>query len=359
LSTGKMHLVIHKDDLSRAITAAGRVVESRNTMPILGNLLLTATSGNLTVTATDLDIVATARTAADVTEPGAVCVDAKLIGDIAKKASGDITLQLADDKLIVKSGRSRFSLATLPAADFPTFGDGKYDATFDIDMAALFAPVSFAISTEETRYYLNGVFFRGAQHPDEHCVAVATDGHRLAKHLAGTLPAFEGVIVPRKVVGLLPRGVASVSVSPQKIRIAADDLVLVSKLIDGTFPDYERVIPKANDKIVTIDRDEFMRAADRVVTVSSEKGRSVKLSIAPGAVSLSARSEIGSAEDEVAADYSGEPIEIGFNSAYVRDMLAVLPSGPVQLALSDGGSPGLVTGGMDGLTLVIMPMRVN
>lgn len=354
MSTGKLHLVIHKDDLSRAITAAGRVVESRNTMPILGNLLLSADHDGLTVTATDLDIVATARAQCQVTEPGTICVDAKLIGDIAKKASGDISLQLADGKLVVKSGRSRFSLATLPAADFPTFGDGKYDATFDIDMAALFAPVSFAISTEETRYYLNGVFFRGGKD----AVAVATDGHRLAKHLAGALPAFEGVIVPRKVVGLLPRGVVSVSVSPQKIRIAADDLVLVSKLIDGTFPDYERVIPKANDKIVTIDRDEFMRAADRVVTVSSEKGRSVKLSIAPGAVQLTARSEIGSAEDEVAADYSGEPIEIGFNSAYVRDMLAVLPSGPVQLALSDGGSPGLVTGGAGGLTLVIMPVRV-
>ena len=355
MSTGNLHLVIHKDDLSRAITAAGRVVESRNTMPILGNLLLSADHDGLTVTATDLDIVATARTAADVTEHGAICVDAKLIGDIAKKASGDISLQLADDKLIVKSGRSRFSLATLPAADFPTFGDDKYDATFDIDLAALFAPVSFAISSDDARYYLQGVFFSGGAD----AVAVATDGHRLAKRPAGTLPAFEGVIVPRKVVWLLPKGSVNVSVSSQKIRIAADELVLVSKLIDGTFPDYERVIPKANDKIVTIDRDEFMRAADRVVTVSSEKGRSVKLSIAPGAVSLSARSEIGSAEDEVAADYSGEPIEIGFNSAYVRDMLAVLPSGPVQLALSDGGSPGLVTGGADGWLGVLMPMRVN
>lgn len=349
-----MHLVIHKDDLSRAITAAGRVVESRNTMPILGNLLLSADHDGLTVTATDLDIVATARTAADVTTAGCICVDAKLIGDIAKKASGDISLQLADDKLIVKSGRSRFSLATLPASDFPTFGDGKYDSTFDIDLAALFAPVSFAISTEETRYYLQGVFFRGGND----AVAVATDGHRLAKHLAGTLPAFEGVIVPRKVVGLLPRGVVSVSVSPQKIRIAADDLVLVSKLIDGTFPDFERVIPANNDKVVTVDRDEFMRAADRVVTVSSEKGRSVKLSIAPGAVQLTARSEVGEASDEIVTAYDGDAIEVGYNSQYLKDMLGVLPPGEVVLTIADAGSPALVTGGLDDWTGVLMPVRV-
>jgi len=354
-----MHLVIHKDDLSRAITAAGRVVESRNTVPILGSLLLTATAsdgdeGSLTVTATDLDIVATARAQCQVTTSGSICVDAKLISDIAKKASGDISLQLTDGKLIVKSGRSRFSLATLPAVDFPTFGDGKYDATFDVDMAALFAPVSFAISTEETRYYLNGVFFRGG----DDAVAVATDGHRLAKHLAGTLPAFEGVIVPAKLCGMLPKGSVNVSVSPQKIRIVAPDLTLVSKLIDGTFPDYARVIPANNDKVVTVDRDDFMRAADRVVTISSEKGRGVKLSIAPGGVALSARSDVGTAEDEVAADYTGEPIEIGFNSAYVRDMLAVLPGGPVTLAIADHGSPGLVKGGIDGWVGVLMPLRV-
>lgn len=355
MSTGNLHLVIHKDDLSRAITAAGRVVESRNTMPILGSLLLSADHDGLTVTATDLDIVATARAQCELTEPGAICVDAKLIGDIAKKASGDISLELADGKLIVKSGRSRFSLATLAANDFPTFGDANYDATFDIDLAALFAPVAFAISTEETRYYLNGIFFVGSA---DKFTAVATDGHRLSRHVADGGCPFHGAIVPRKVVGLLPKGAVNVSVSPQKIRIAADDLVLVSKLIDGTFPDYERVIPKANDKIVTIDRDEFMRAADRVVVVGSERGKAVKLSIAPGAVALSARSEIGSAEDEVAADYSGEPIEIGFNSAYVRDMLAVLPSGPVQLALSDAGSPGLVTGCSDEWLGVLMPLRV-
>lgn len=348
-----MHLVIHKDDLSRAITAAGRVVESRNTMPILGNLLLSAYHDGLTVTATDLDIVATARAQCELTEPGAICVDAKLIGDIAKKSSGDISLELVDSKLLVKSGRSRFSLATLPAVDFPTFGAGKYDATFDIDLAALFAPVAFAISNDNARYYLQGVFFRGG----EDAVAVATDGHRLAKHLAGTLPAFEGVIVPRKVVGLLPRGMVWVSVSQQKIRIASDDLVLVSKLIDGTFPYYERVIPKTNEIAVVVDRDEMMKAAERVVTVSSEKSKAVKLSIASGAVALSARSDVGDATDEVATDYSGAPITIGFNSAYLRDIFSVLQPGAVTMRLQDGG-PALIQGGDESLDTVIMPMRV-
>ncbi|QWY83263.1 DNA polymerase III beta subunit protein [Rhizobium phage RHph_X2_25] len=348
-----MQLTIARSDLARALAATSRVVESRSTIPILSHVLLDAADGALTVTATDLDIVATARTAVDVQKAGKLCVDAKLLSDIAKKAGADdITLSLEAEKLIVKSGRSRFSVGTL----FPSLAEGNFTAEFDLDIAALFAPAQFAISTEETRYYLNGVFFVA---DGTFVTAVATDGHRLVRHRNPTSLEFPGIIVPRKLVGLLPKGTVTVAVSDTKIRITAVDTVLVSKLIDGTFPDYERVIPRNNDKVVTVDRDAIMKASDRVSTVSTERGRAVKLSIAPGAISLNVSNPDAAANDEVEADYSGEPFDIGFNAAYLRDVFTVLPTGPVEMTLADGGSPGLITSaGFEGLTIVLMPVRV-
>jgi DNA polymerase-3 subunit beta len=350
-----MRLLIGKQELARVMANVGRVVESRNTIPILGHVMLAAAGGGLAVTGTDLDIVATASATADIEKDGAVCVDAKLFGDIVKRISGDISLSLEAEKLIVKSGRSRFSLATLPAADFPDLGGGTFTAEFDLDIAAMFAPVSFAISNEETRFYLNGVYFQSTE--GDSSVAVATDGHRLARNFGPALPTFAGIIVPRKTVSLLPKGEVRVSVSDTKIRIVAGDFVLTSKLIDGTFPDYNRVIPTQNDKSVAVDRDAMMGAAERVVTVSSEKSRAVKLAIAPGSIGLSARSDVGDAQDEVAADYTGEPFDMGFNSQYLRDVFGVLPVGQVNMQLAEG-APALITGGAEGLLLLLMPMRV-
>lgn len=353
-----MQLSIKRADLARAVTAVGRAVEARNTVPVLSMLRLSADGDRLTLRGTDLDVEVTASAAASTETAGETCVNAKLLTDIAKKAGNDdVSLTLEGEQLVVKSGRSRFSLATLPASDFPDLRAGGYDATFDIDLAALFAPVQFAISTEETRYYLNGIFFKGEF---DKTIAVATDGHRLSRHHVAASAEFAGIIVPRKIVGLLPKGSVKVSVSDSKIRVEAGDLVIVSKLIDGTFPDYNRVIPTANDKIITVDRDEIMKAADRVSTISSERGRAVRFSIAPGAISLSVSNpDSGSATDEIAAEYSGEPFEIGFNSQYIRDLFSVAPSGPVTMALLDGGAPGVITSaGFEGLTLVLMPMRV-
>lgn len=350
-----MHIVIHKEDLTRVLSAVSKVIEARNTIPILSCFMLTAAAtgdaGGLSVMGTDLDILATAGAPATVNVPGSICVEAKLLTDIARKATGDVTMILDDGKLVVKSGRSRFSLQTLSAEDFPNLGTHNYDAEFETDLAALFAPVAFAISTEETRFYLNGIYL-------EPTAATATDGHRLGT-MGADLPTFTPVIVPRKLVGLVPKGAVKVSVSQQKIRLETDALTLTSKLIDGTYPDYRRIMPKQNDKIVKVDRDALMKAADRVSTVSSERGRAVKLSIVPGSVRLAVSSaDAGSAEDEVEADYSGEPLDIGFNAAYLKELLGVLPAGEVTIALADSGSPTLVTGGLEGLTLVLMPMRV-
>lgn len=351
-----MQLNISRTELARVVGAVGKVVEARNTIPILSNILLEAEGDTLKVTGTDLDIQATASAEANVAAPGRITVSAKLLGEIVRKAGADLSIEIKDGRLEVKSGRSKFKLETLPSSDFPDIlAKGTFDAEFDIDLAGLFAPVAFAISTEETRYYLGGVYFHVV---DGTAVAVATDGHRLARNRGPVVPEFAGVIVGRKTVGLLPKGEVTVSVSQEKIRIQHADITLTAKLIDGTFPDYQRVIPRDNDKIITVNRDEMMKAAERVVTVSSEKGRSVKLSIAPGSISLAARSDAGEAEDEVAAEFSGEPFYVGFNSQYVRDLFNVLPAGEVTMALSDGGGAAVITGGLAGWDGVLMPVRV-
>lgn len=352
-----MRLTIGRAELARVLTNVGRVVEARNTIPILSSLRLSAAEGKLTVTGTDLDIVATDTVPADVTEAGSLCVDSKLLSDIAKKTGGDVSLSEDNGQLIVKSGRSRFTLQTLLAADFPDLSSGEYTASFDIDLAALFAPVAFAISTEETRYYLNGIFFKG---DEGKFTAVATDGHRLSRHVVDGYEAFNGIIVPRKTVGLVPKGIVRVSVSEAKIRIVAGDLVLTSKLIDGTFPDYERVIPKANDKKIVFGSDDMRKAADRVATVSSERGRAVKLSFAEGEAKLAVSNpDSGSATDEINVNYDGDPIDIGFNAAYLTELVGIFPAGDITLALADSGSPSVFTSEKaPALLAVLMPMRV-
>jgi DNA polymerase-3 subunit beta len=332
-------------------------VEARTTIPILSAIKLTATDGRLTVTGTDLDIVATDAAAATVSAPGAVCVDAKLLSDIAKKSTGDISLSEDKGRLTVKSGRSQFTLPTLPADDFPSLDGGKFDATFDIDLAALFAPVAFAISTEETRYYLNGIFMHVQ---DGNLRAVATDGHRLSRHVGPSVPEFDGVIVPRKIVSLLPKGTVAVSISSQKIRIESGDFVLVSKLIDGTFPDYQRVIPTGNDKNIVFGSDDMRQAAGRVSVVSSERGRAVKLSFAEGTAALTVNNpDQGSASDEIVVAYDGQPVDIGFNAAYLTELVGIFPAGNIQLALGDSGSPAVFTSEkVPELLAVLMPVRI-
>lgn len=351
-----MQITVRREELARAIGAVSRVVESRNIMPILSSLKLEAAGDNLAITATDLTIVASVNAVATVTAAGVVCVEAKLIGEIAKKAGGDISMTLDGDMLIVKSGRSRFSLKTLDPVDFPSLDVGSYNAEFTADLGGQMAGVAFAVGHDANRDFLNGVFIHTK---NGKLVAVATDGHRLARVVGEDAPDFVGVIIPEKSVGIIPKGVVQISVSEEKLRVVSPDITITTKLIAATFPDYERVIPQSNDLTIVVDRDEMMRAADRVVTVSSEKAKGVRLSIAPGAIALSARSDIGTAEDEVAADYTGEPIEYGLSSAYLRDMLSALPQGRVTIRLNNGFGPANVTGENDNWDGVLMPLRVN
>ncbi|TGQ19283.1 DNA polymerase III subunit beta [Mesorhizobium sp. M00.F.Ca.ET.217.01.1.1] len=357
---------IPRSDLARLLASTTKVVEARNTIPILSTVRLVADGDVLTVTATDLDIEvqASAPCEGDL----AVCVDAKLLAGIVGKlpTSAVVEFDLKADNLTVKSGRSTFKLQTLPVDDFPSFSADGFAAEFTADLAALFAPVAFAISTEETRYYLNGIYLHAIEDGDYYLRAVATDGHRLSSHSTllpegvDTADIFKGVIVPRKLVGLVPKGAVNVSLSDTKIRITAPDVEFTSKLIDGTFPDYQRVIPKANDKIITFDSPAMRQAAERVSVVSSERGRAIRLSFAGNqAVLAVSNPDQGSANEEIEVSYDGDKIDIGFNSAYVAELIGIFPPGEIKLALSDGGSPAVFTSpAAPNLLAVLMPMRV-
>lgn len=352
-----MRLSLPRQDLTRLLTAVTKVVETRNNIPILGNVLLSVDDGQFSARATDLDIeVSTSIPVLDALH-GSTTVNAKLLSDIAKKAGSDVSLELSDDTLMVKSGRSRFRLQTLPVDDFPSFAAGGFDVEFDVDLASLVAPVSFAMSTEMTRYYLCGVCLEGNE---DRIAATATDGHRMATKTADPVAAFKSVILPAKLVSILPRGTVRVSLSDTKIRVTSEDGVITSKLIDGTFPDYERVIPCSNDKVISVAPDAVKAALGRVSVMLSERGKGAKFAISDNRIALTvANPDGGNATEDVDVSYAGEPIEIGFNSQYVADVLSLFPAGTVNIALADSGSPALLTSaGSPGVRAVVMPMRI-
>lgn len=352
-----MTLTIQRADFARALAAVCKVVESRQVIPILGNVLLVADGNQLTVTGTDLDISYSMSVSAGGNL--STTVDAKRLSDIARRLSGDyVTMELKDNSLIVKAGRSRFTLPTLPVDDFPSLDAGATDVEFSIDLADLVAPVKFAISDEATRYYLCGVNLH--VEGDTALRAVATDGHRLA-HNSVPLPEgiedFFNVIVPSKTIGLVPTGAIDVSLSKTKIRLATADTTIVSKLIDGTFPDYARVIPANNSNVVTIKRKSLADAVARASAVASERGKAARFTVAGDNVAIDMRADDGTAHEDVPATYSGEPIEIGFNTLYMADILAAVPGDEISIALADSGTPAVFRGDGDVLALC-MPMRV-
>lgn len=361
-----MRASFERSELLRLLGPVTKVVESRNTIPVLGNVLLAVapsadgiTDGSVSLTGTDLDIRITATGTAKVAEGGSVTVDAKKFEDVVRKlpTQAEIAVSTEPNFLIVKAGRSRFKLATLPVADFPDITVGDFTATFDTDLAALFKPVQYAMSDEATRYYLCGVYL----HVDGHNLrAVATTGHVLARHdmaIPEGAEVMPGVIVPRKAVPLVPPGEVTVSVSTTKVRFTSGGIEVVSKLIDGTYPDYQRVIPSANDNIARVDRAALVAANDRVAAVVSERGRAVKLSFTPGAVELSTRNDADEARDELAATYASEPIDIGFQTGYLSSTLAAFTGAEVEIALADGLTPAVFRDGGNVLAL-IMPVRI-
>jgi DNA polymerase-3 subunit beta len=376
-----MKLTIERAALLKALAHAQSVVERRNTIPILSNVLLEAAPGGLGLTATDMDLAIAEQTPADVAVPGATTVSVHTLYDIVRKLPDGAQIEIATGEaeggdagqLALRGGRSRFRLPTLPRDDFPMLGDNaELPHAFSLPAAELKTLIDrtrFAISTEETRYYLNGIYLHAGRNAEATLRAVATDGHRLAR-AETALPAgaagMPGVIVPRKTVGELYKLVqdsaetVAVNLSDTKIRFALDSVVLTSKLIDGTFPDYERVIPANNDKTMEVDSREFAAAVDRCQTIAAEKSRAVKLSLRKNSLTVSASSpENGTASEELEVDYKGSPMEIGFNAKYLLDIAQQVSGGRARFALADAASPTIIRDADDDAALyVLMPMRV-
>ncbi|MDZ4761558.1 MAG: DNA polymerase III subunit beta [Alphaproteobacteria bacterium] len=370
-----MKLTIDRNALMRALSHVQAVVERRNTIPILSNILLQADGDRLNLTATDLDIEASDAAEAKVKKAGQVTAPAQTLFDVVRKLpdGSEIALELTDNRLSIVAGRSRFALPTLPAADFQTMAREDAPVKFEVAAAELRRIIDktrFAISTEETRYYLNGIYLHHAKGADGFVLrAVATDGHRLALAEAPA-PAgsanLKGVIVPRKAVAEARRllddapEMVTVEASDAKITFRIGHATLTSKLIDGSFPDYQRVIPKENGRILTVNNSDFKNAVDRVATVSAERSRSVKLSLSQGKLTLTvSHSETGQGVEELEADYDAEPMEIGFNAKYLLDVTQQIEGEDARIEFNDPASPARVLDGKDaGAQYVLMPLRV-
>ncbi|MFS0738230.1 DNA polymerase III subunit beta [Sphingomonas sp. 1P06PA] len=370
-----MKATIERAILLRSLSHVQSVVERRNTIPILSNVLIEATAdGALKLMATDLDLQIVDTVSADVETAGSTTVSAHTLFDIARKLpeGSQVQLTAAEGKMLIVAGRARFNLQTLPRDDFPVIAEGDLPTKFELPAETLKQIIDktrFAISTEETRYYLNGIFLHVADDAQPVLKAAATDGHRLARVTVARPDGAAGmpdVIIPRKCVGELRKlldevdGSVEVSLSTTKVRFNLGTAILTSKLIDGTFPDYSRVIPTANDKLLKLDPRSFMEGVDRVATIASEKTRAVKMALDRDKITLSVTSpENGTAAEEVPGDYAAMPFEIGFNARYLMDILGQIEGDSVEVHLADAAAPTLIRENDKAPALyVLMPMRV-
>ena len=373
-----MKINVERGAFLKALSHVQSVVERRNTIPILSNVMLEAAKGSLKLTATDLDIEMVEAIPADILRNGFATAPAHMLYDIVRKLPEGAQVQAElltseGGRLAVSAGSSHFELACLPKDDFPQMAAGALPHRFRLaadDLKRIIDKTRFAISTEETRYYLNGIYVHAAKDAKPAVMrAVATDGHRLARYeleLPAGAEQMPGVIIPRKTVAELRKllddaeGAIEISLSDTKIQFGFNGVELTSKLIDGNFPPYERVIPAGNDKSLGLDAKEFSQSVDRVSTISADKTRAVKLNIANDKVTLSVvNPESGNATEDVGATYRAAALEIGFNARYLLDITSQIEGKEVRFLLSDAGSPAIIEDAEDARTLyVLMPLRV-
>ncbi len=372
-----MKITIERSNLLNALGHVQSVVEKRTTIPILSNVLLNAGDGVLRLCATDMDLEITDAVEANIVNQGATTVPAHTFYDIIRKLPDESTveLELNDEGtgMTVTCGRSVFKLGCLSRDDFPEMTTNQTSHSFSVPVSLIKDMIDrtkFAISTEETRYYLNGIYMHATSNGEEEVIrAVATDGHRLArfeKPLPEGASGIPGVIIPRKTVQELRKLLdetgedIKIDLSDKMIRFNFGHIVLTSKLIDGTFPDYERVIPTNNNKVLDVDPKLFTKAVDRVSTIAVEKTRAIKLSIKGTTMTLSANNaESGSATEEIEVAYDDPAeIDIGFNARYLLDVTQQLGNS-CRMTMEDQASPTIVQDNDDPSSLyVLMPMRV-
>jgi DNA polymerase-3 subunit beta len=368
-----------RDTLMKALAHAQGVCERRNTIPILANVLMTVRSGRLSLTATDLEIAILEDVDISGGRDGTITAPAATLYDIMRKLPAGAEIEMehpgGDAQMKLRSGRFSTSLFVLPVEDFPAMGAGQMPHRFSLSPIVLRGMIDrtrFAISTEETRYYLNGIYLHATVADGARMLrAVATDGHRLAR-VEEPLPegaeAIPGVIIPRKTIGELRKlldnagGSVEISLSDTRIQFKVGPIALTSKLIDGTFPEYERVIPAGNDKILRVGKKVFSDAVARVAAISKERSRPVKLALATNLLTISAAdAEYGTASEEIGGDdaqYESDPVEIGFQARYLNDITDQIADS-MEVFLSDEGSPAIVReAGDESALYVLMPMRV-
>lgn len=373
-----MKFIIEKNTFLKLLGHANNVVERRNTLLILANILIEAKEDRIRITATDMEMEVIEEAAAQIIEQGQTTVPAAVIFEYVGKLNDGAQIEVETDeenaKLVLKSGKSNFSQPTMPANEFPLMDTEDFTHNFQMDSAKLrdlLHRVRFAMSTEETRYYLNGVYIHALEGDDAapKLRLVATDGHRMAR-LEDTLPegasGIPGIIVPRKTVNDLIRlledqeGNIDLSLGATKIRFEIDDLLLTSKLIDGRFPDYDRVIPTDNNIVLDVDQKELRTVLNRVAIVATERTKTVRMKLQSNTAILSSVSnEQGSAEDELLVEFSGQPLTIGFNSKYMGEILSNITSDRAQILMMDESNPFIISDSNDETALyLLMPLRV-
>ena len=375
-----MEFKINSTDLLKALSHIHGIVEVRHTLPILSNIILEAKDDKLILSSTNLDIYCSDKIKAEVLQSGEVSVSAVTFFEIIKRLpSGSEVLMIMEEgenEIRLTCGRSKFNLSTLKTDDFPIISDNDLSTNFVIsaeELIRIIDKTKFAVSNEETRYYLNGIFLHKAERNSiQFLRAVATDGHRLAQYdipLPQGAEDITGIIIPKKTIYELRKvlddanGDVSVSLNENKIKFSFNDLKVVSKVIDGTFPDYTKVIPQKNDKNFKTNNGDLKNAIDRVSAVAANeesKSKAIKFCIENNSLSLSVESQSkGSANEMIDVNYSGDKVDIGFNSKYIIDICNEVDGDEISISLSDSISPAIILDKTDeNLFFVLMPMRI-
>ena len=371
-----MKISVEKTNIFKSLSYVQSIVEKKNTIPVLSNVLIQAKENNLILSATDMDISITAQLNCNIIEEGFATVPAHTLYDIIRKLpdGNEVEFISNDGKMFsIRSGKSKFSLGCLPKEDFPIIEVDKLKSEISIEsqeLLKLIEKTRFAISNEETRYFLNGIYFHNQDTDNNRNLSiVATDGHRLAKidyESNNDLDEIPGVIIPKKTINELSKllsdynGTVKINLDPNKIIFFIDKSVLISKLIDGNFPDYTKVIPSNNLNVLKVNRELFCEAVDRVSTITNERSRAIKFRLFNNLVNITAsNSENGSASEDIQAEYNGKEIEIGFNSKYILEMISQLEDEYVILKFNDENSPMIANESSNAnLIYVLMPMRV-